>query len=320
MTAVLQVENLLVHYHTHAGPVRAVEDVSFALHKGERFGLVGESGSGKSTMVLALLRMLKPPARIEAGRVLLGDTDLMQLSNSQMRAARFSQIALIPQGAMNSLNPVMRIKAQLADTIRYHNRDGNLSQAAIRAHIHGLLESVGLERSVAEMYPHELSGGMKQRVCIAMGISLQPQVILADEPTSALDVVVQRQVMETLGRVQEEIGASLILVGHDMGLMAQFVNTIGVMYAGKLVEVGPVDAIFDDPLHPYTQLLIASLPSLEGKGIFQGIPGITPSLLNPPPGCSFHPRCPQAMAHCRSQAPTLQEVQPGRWVSCLLHT
>ena len=320
MTAVLQVENLLVHYHTHAGPVRAVEDVSFVLHKGERFGLVGESGSGKSTMVLALLRMLKPPARIEAGRVLLGDTDLMQLSNSQMRAARFSQIALIPQGAMNSLNPVMRIKAQLADTIRYHNRDGNLGQAAIRSHIHALLESVGLERGVAEMYPHELSGGMKQRVCIAMGISLQPQVILADEPTSALDVVVQRQVMETLGRVQEEIGASLILVGHDMGLMAQFVNTIGVMYAGKLVEVGPVDAIFDDPLHPYTQLLIASLPSLEGKGIFQGIPGITPSLLNPPPGCSFHPRCPQAMAHCRSQAPTLQEVQPGRWVSCLLHT
>ena len=170
------------------------------------------------------------------------------------------------------------------------------------------------------MYPHELSGGMKQRVCIAMGISLQPQVILADEPTSALDVVVQRQVMETLGRVQEEIGASLILVGHDMGLMAQFVNTIGVMYAGKLVEVGPVDAIFEDPLHPYTQLLIASLPSLEGKGVFRGIPGITPSLLNPPPGCSFHPRCPQAMAHCRSQAPTLQEVRPGRWVSCLLHT
>ncbi|MCB0062063.1 MAG: ABC transporter ATP-binding protein [Caldilineaceae bacterium] len=319
MAPILQVENLRVYYHTHAGPVRAVENVSFTLQKGERLGLVGESGSGKSTMVLALLRMLKSPARIEAGRVLLGDTDLLQLSNAQMRAARFSQIALIPQGAMNSLNPVMRIKAQIADTIRYHRRNGNLSQAAITTHIHELLESVGLERRVAEMYPHELSGGMKQRVCIALGISLQPQVILADEPTSALDVVVQRQVMETLGKVQEEIGASLILVGHDMGLMAQFVNTIGVMYAGKLVEVGPVDAIFEEPLHPYTQLLIGSIPSLEGKGIFRGIPGITPSLLNPPSGCMFHPRCPQALTHCQTQVPTLQEVRPGHWVSCLLY-
>ncbi len=319
MTVVLRVENLRVHYHTRAGPVRAVEDVSFTLKRGERLGLVGESGSGKSTMVLALLRMLKPPARIEAGRVLLGDTDMTKLSDTQMRAARFSQIALIPQGAMNSLNPVMRIKAQLADTIRYHKRDSHLSEAAITTHIHQLLESVGLEKTVAEMYPHELSGGMKQRVCIAMGISLQPQVILADEPTSALDVVVQRQVMETLGRAQEEIGASLILVGHDMGLMAQFVNTIGVMYAGKLVEVGPVNDIFEEPLHPYTQSLIASLPSLEGKGIFKGIPGITPSLLNPPPGCAFHPRCPQAMARCRSDVPVLQEIRPGRWVSCLLY-
>ena len=320
MTAVLQVEKLRVYYHTLAGPVRAVEDVSFILKKGERLGLVGESGSGKSTMVLALLRMLKSPARIEAGRVLLGDTDLLKLSENEIRAARFSQIALIPQGAMNSLNPVMRIKHQLLDTIRYHNRNGNLSQAAMMTHIHQLLESVGLNRAVAEMYPHELSGGMKQRVCIAMGISLQPQVILADEPTSALDVVVQRQVMETLGKVQEEIGASLILVGHDMGLMAQFVDTIGVMYAGKLVEVGPVNDIFEEPLHPYTQLLIASLPSLEGKGVFRGIPGITPSLLNPPPGCPFHPRCPQAMDHCKTQVPMLQEVRPGRWVSCLLYS
>lgn len=319
MTDVLRVEDLRVHYHTPAGLVRAVEGVSFTLKKGERLGLVGESGSGKSTTVWALLRMIKLPGRIAAGRVLLGDTDLLQLSDAEMRAARFAQIALIPQGAMNSLNPVMRIKNQLMDTIRYHNRNGNLSQAAIMTHIHELLESVGLNRSVADMYPHELSGGMKQRVCIALGISLQPQVILADEPTSALDVVVQRQVMETLGKVQEAIGASLILVGHDMGLMAQFVNTIGVMYAGKLVEVGPVEEIFAEPLHPYTQLLIASLPSLEGKGVFRGIPGITPSLLNPPPGCTFHPRCPQAMTHCKTQVPTLQEVRPGRWVSCLLY-
>ena len=160
---------------------------------------------------------------------------------------------------------------------------------------------MGLDRSVANMYPHELSGGMKQRVCIAIGISLQPEVIIADEPTSALDVVVQRQVMETLGEAQNELDAALILVGHDMGLMAQFVNTIGVMYAGKLVEIGPVQDIFDEPLHPYTQLLIASLPLLEGKGVFKGIPGMTPSLLTRPPGCAFHPRCPKGHG----------SVQPG---------
>jgi peptide/nickel transport system ATP-binding protein len=317
MTDILRVENLRVHYHTPAGPVRAVEGVSFRLKEGERLGLVGESGSGKSTTVLALLRMLRPPARIEGGRALLGDTDLLQLSSEEMRAARFARISLIPQGAMNSLNPVMRIKTQLADTIHYHN--GAYTRSEITQRIYHLLESVGLARGVAEMFPHELSGGMKQRVCIAMGISLQPQVILADEPTSALDVVVQRQVMETLGKVQDEIGASLILVGHDMGLMAQFVHTIGVMYAGRLVEVGPVEAIFADPLHPYTKLLIASLPSLEGKGVFKGIPGITPSLLTPPPGCAFHPRCLQVMEACRSRLPLWQEVRPGRWVACHLY-
>jgi peptide/nickel transport system ATP-binding protein len=313
----LRVEALSVHYYTPAGSVRAAEGVTFSLEKGERLGLVGESGSGKSTTVLALLRMIKPPGRIEQGRVLLGDTDLLTLPAEEMRAVRFARISLIPQGAMNSLNPVMRIKHQLVDTIQYHN--GRWTKGDLQARVHDLLASVGLQPSVAEMYPHELSGGMKQRVCIAMGISLQPEVILADEPTSALDVVVQRQVVETLGRLQEELGASLILVGHDMGLMAQFVNRIGVMYAGRLVEVGPVDDIFAEPLHPYTQMLISSLPSLEGKGVFKGIPGITPSLLNPPPGCAFHPRCPRKFEPCTSVVPALQEVRPGRWVACHLY-
>jgi peptide/nickel transport system ATP-binding protein len=271
---------------------------------------------------MALLRMIKPPGRIVRGRVILGDTDLLALSDDEMRSARFARISLIPQGAMNSLNPVLRIKHQLMDTIKFHGgipTNGLGSKADIQEHIRSLLRSVGLDPAVAERYPHELSGGMKQRVCIAMGISLLPDVILADEPTSALDVVVQRQVMETLGNVQEEIGASLILVGHDMGLMAQFVNRIGVMYAGRLVEVGPVDDIFEEPLHPYTQMLISSLPSLEGKGVFKGIPGITPSLLNPPPGCPFHPRCPKRMSHCDAVVPTLQEIRPGRWVSCHLY-
>jgi peptide/nickel transport system ATP-binding protein len=313
----LRVEELYVHYHTPAGAIRAVEGVSFSLEKGERLGLVGESGSGKSTTVMALLRMIKPPGRIVRGRVMLDDIDLLALTDEEMRAARFARISLIPQGAMNSLNPVMRIKHQLMDTIQFHNGQGAIGD--LQEHVRVLLKSVGLDPSVAEAYPHELSGGMKQRVCIAMGISLMPDVILADEPTSALDVVVQRQIMETLGNVQEEIGASLILVGHDMGLMAQFVHRIGVMYAGRLVEVGPVDDIFEEPLHPYTQMLISSLPSLEGKGVFKGIPGITPSLLKPPPGCAFHPRCPKKMSQCDSVVPTLQEVRPGRWVSCHLY-
>ncbi|GAI86440.1 unnamed protein product, partial [marine sediment metagenome] len=201
--------------------------------------------------------------------------------------------------------------------VRAHN--GRSQEAAPKEKVGDLLNQVGLRREVANMYPHELSGGMKQRVCVAMAIALRPKVIVADEPTSALDVVVQRQVMETLGRVQEDLGASVILVGHDMGLMAQFVNYIGVMYAGKLVEIGPVSRIFKEPQHSYSQLLIASIPSLERKRLFQGIPGVAPSLLNPPSGCPFHPRCPQVVDHCSSRAPSLKEISPGHWVSCHLH-
>ena len=178
---------------------------------------------------------------------------------------------------------------------------------------------MGLPRTAAEMYPHELSGGMKQRVCIAIAISMSPKVIIADEPTSALDVVVQRQVMETLRNVQLELGAAIILVGHDMGLMAQAVDRLGVMYAGTMAELSPVRDIFEEPLHPYSQLLIASLPSLDKKGVFQGIPGLPPSLLNKPTGCPFRPRCPQAFDRCVTEEPVFTQVKPGRWVSCHLY-
>jgi oligopeptide/dipeptide ABC transporter ATP-binding protein len=219
---------------------------------------------------------------------------------------------------MNSLSPVMKVGDQLRDTIRAHVRTG--SRSSVDERIKKVLASVDLEPDVMQAYPHELSGGMKQRVCIAMSILLSPKVIIADEPTSALDVVVQRQVMETLGRVQNELGASVILVGHDMGLMAQFVDRVGVMYAGKLVEISPVRDIFKDPLHPYTQMLIASLPTLQTKEMFQGIPGLTPSLLAPPSGCMFHPRCPKVMDHCSVDVPDLVEVKPDRWVACHLYT
>ncbi len=314
---ILDVINLQVSYHTLRGPVRAVNGVSFFLRVGERMGLVGESGSGKTTTALSLMRLIQAPAVIEGGEVWLDGQDLLSLSEEEMRRARSADIALIPQGAMNSLHPVMKVGEQLRDTIRAHI-DGE-SKAKVDARILEVLAWVELGPRVMESYPHELSGGMKQRVCIAMGILLRPKVIIADEPTSALDVVVQRQVMETLGKVQKDLGASVILVGHDMGLMAQFVDRVGVMYGGKLIEVGPVRDIFKDPLHPYTQLLIGSLPTLKTKEIFKGIPGLTPSLLSPPPGCMFHPRCPKAMSHCFIDIPTLKEIKPDRWVSCHLY-
>ena len=315
---VLQVRDLRVYYHTAQGPVKAVDGVSFALDANTKLGLVGESGSGKSTMALALMRMIKPPGRIEGGQVLLGDLDLTQLSEGRMRQARLGLISMIPQGAMNSLNPVVRIRRQIIDGMRAHGV--RLTAAEYDRRVAEVLDWVDLEPAVAQMYPHELSGGMKQRVCIAIAISLRPKVIIADEPTSALDVVVQRQVMETIDRVQTELGAAVILIGHDMGLMVQFVDRMVVMYAGKVAELGAIRDVFSEPLHPYTQLLIDSLPTLEGKETLKGIPGIAPSLLNPPPGCVFHPRCPQVMAHCSQRSPALVEQKAGHWAACHLYS
>ena len=317
MTAdILQVRGLVVHYHTLLGPVKAADTISFGLRADERLGLAGESGSGKSTMALAILRMIKPPGRIEAGEIWMDGRDLMTLSEEEMRQIRLARIALIPQGSMNSLNPVIRIKGQIVDALRDHGV--RLSGAQADQRVRDLLQSVGLRPDVAELYPHELSGGMKQRACIAIAISLRPKVIIADEPTSALDVVVQKQVMETLARVQAELGASVIMVGHDMGLVAQFADRLGVMYAGRLVEMSPVREIFTAPLHPYTQMLIASLPSLEQKGAFRRIPGLPPLLRDLPPGCAFHPRCPQAFDRCRTETPHFREARPNSWAACHL--
>ena len=317
----LQVNDLQVTYYTDSGRVKAVDGVDLTLYAGERLGLVGESGCGKSTMALALMRMIKPPGRIEAGsavvRTDMGDVDLLKLNDEQIRDARLSKISYIPQGAMNSLNPVMRIGKQMIDAMRSHvprATERELTERAEQA-----LESVELKRSVFRMYAHELSGGMKQRVCIAIGILLSPKVIIADEPTSALDVVVQRQVMETICRVQEKIHAAVILIGHDMGLMAQITNRVAVMYAGKLVELSTVREMFTDPLHPYAQALIRSLPNLDNKGIFQGIPGLAPSLLRLPSGCVFHPRCLHAMDVCKVTPPPQSVTPAGRRVTCHLY-
>ncbi|MEX1018858.1 MAG: ABC transporter ATP-binding protein [Litorilinea sp.] len=306
MAPVLELRNLTTYFRTRRGSVKAVNGVSFSLDAGQRMGLIGESGSGKSTIALSIMRLIRPPGEIVAGEVLLDGVNLFDLDDDSMRRVRLSEIALVSQGAMNSLNPVIRVREQMEDGFRNHEH--SLSREARDARIRELLERVGLPREVADMYPHQLSGGMKQRVCIAIAISLSPKVIIADEPTSALDVVVQRRVMQTLRRVQEELGSAVILIGHDMGLMAQFADKVGVMYAGELMEEAAVSRLFNRPAHPYSQILMESLPSLDTKEMFRGVGGAPPSLLSPPPGCVFHPRCPFVMERCRVEKPLLQVV------------
>ncbi|MBN1934723.1 MAG: ABC transporter ATP-binding protein [Anaerolineae bacterium] len=313
----LELQDLRVYYHVPAGAVKAVDGVNLTLEAGSKLGLVGESGSGKSTMALALLRMIKEPGKIEGGRMLLDGVDLVKLSEEEMRQTRLSKLSMIPQGAMNSLHPLKKIKDQIIEGMQDH--DMMMSKAEYDERVFTLLEAVELDSKVAGMFPHQLSGGMKQRALTAIAISMHPQVIIADEPTSALDVVIQRQVMEMLDRLQDELNLSIILIGHDMGLMAQFVDRLAVMYAGKLMEVAEIHNIFQEPLNPYTQLLIQSLPVLENKGVFTGIPGITPSLLSVPPGCVFNNRCPKAMDICSKEIPAYQEVKPGHWVACHLY-
>jgi len=313
---ILQISDLCVYYATNEGPVKAVNNVTLAVREGERLGLVGESGCGKSTLAMALMQQVPPPGRIVSGQIMLKGVDLARLSREEMRDVRWRKISLIPQGAMNSLNPVTRVREQLVDSMIDHGIE--MSRHEQRKHVHRLLERVRLEHNVADMYPHELSGGMKQRVCLAMAISLNPDVVVADEPTSALDVVVQRRVMATIERLQQAMGLSMILIGHDMGLMAQIVDRVVVMYAGRLAEVAPTTEIFANPLHPYSRLLVSTLPTLELRGQFRGIPGITPSLLDPPQGCLFHPRCPEAFEKCSLVSPPLIEIRPDHWAACHL--
>jgi peptide/nickel transport system ATP-binding protein len=316
MEPVLKVIDLQVSYYTDAGRATALAGATLSLNAVEKLGLVGESGSGKSTMALAMMRMIKPPGRVEAGQVIVDGTDLRKLSDEQMLKARLSKIAYIPQGAMNSLNPVTRIGSQMVDAIRAHDPKAPKSETIERCMLS--LESVDLNHSVFKMYAHELSGGMKQRVCIAISILLRPKMLICDEPTSALDVVTQRQVMETIDRVKNDIGSAVILIGHDMGLMAQFVDKVAVLYAGRLMEVSPVREMFTDPKHPYAKALINSLPNLDNKGVFQGIPGLAPSILRLPSGCPFHPRCSYAMEICTTENPKITSLADGRSVACHL--
>jgi peptide/nickel transport system ATP-binding protein len=312
----LALRDLTVIYHTEDGDVRAVDATSFNVAAGERLGLVGESGSGKTTTALALIRLLRPPGRVGAGKALIKGVDLLTLDPAAMREHRLRTVSYIPQGAMNSLNPVLRIGKQMENALIDHDAGGD-AQSRQRI-VAAALAGVDLDAAIARRYPHELSGGMKQRVCIAMGMLLKPALIIADEPTSALDVVTQRHVMETLGRQQSELGSALILIGHDMGLMTQFVHRIAVMYAGRLVEIGTTREVLTAPRHPYTRALVASIPKLRDRGDLGGIPGMTPSLRQLPSGCAFHPRCPLAIDRCRIERPALDRRLDEHRAACHL--
>jgi ABC-type glutathione transport system ATPase component len=260
---VIDVQRLTVDYGSGPGAVRAVKEMSFTVEKGEAFGLVGESGSGKTTTAMALLGLLKPPARIVSGHLYVNGVDIASASDAVLRAMRWEQIALIPQGAMNALNPVIKIGKQIRECFSAHGE--RQSARRLKPQIIALLTTVGLRPEVYDMFPHELSGGMKQRVCIAMATALQPDVIVADEPTSSLDVVVQRQIVESIRHVQATLGAALLFIGHDLALQAQVVDRIGVMHRGRLVELGATRAVFANPTHWYTRMLIVAVPTLPGR-------------------------------------------------------
>lgn len=315
---VLKVDNLRIHYATPQGDVIAVSDISFQLYEGETLGLVGESGCGKSTTAYGILQLVQPPGYIVNGSIQVEGTDVLDLAEEELRKFRWTGLALIPQGAMNSLNPTMRVSDQLVDVIEAH--EGKQSdKKALRKRIYDLFATVGLPNRIYNMYPHELSGGMKQRVCIAMAVALHPTVVIADEATSALDVVVQRIVAQTLVKVKDEIGVSLIVIGHDMGLLAQIVDRIAVMYAGKMVEIAPVENVYAKPLHPYTRLLIDSIPSIKERKPLKITEGITHDPRNPPSGCIFRLRCPLAWEHCAEVEPLPIYVEDRHEVACHLY-
>ena len=318
----LAVEDLRIHFFTRDGVVRAVDGVDFSVAPGETLGLVGESGSGKTVTSLGLLRLAPPPARIVGGRVMFEGTDLRQMPAEQMNRMRGRRIAMIFQNPATSLNPILSIGAQLGEVLVWHERIGR-KQAAAR--VAELLRLVGITDPAARLrqFPHELSGGMKQRVGIARALLCNPALVLADEPTTALDVTIQAQILDLLAELQERLHMSMILVSHDMGVMARMADRITVMYAGRVCETAAAGTIFSAPQHPYTRALLDSMPRLdrsyarEGRPKLASITGRPPSLLDPAPGCRFADRCPEALSECRRVLPVETVIGPGHSVSCI---
>jgi len=313
----LEVRNLQVEYMSPRGPVRAVDDVSFDVRKGEVLGLAGESGCGKSTIANAVTRLLKPPARIAGGEVRFAGQDVLAMDPEALRRFRWSRVSIVFQSAMNALNPVTTIGTQIADAIMAHT---TMSKREALERGAELLRVVGIESARLKSYPHQLSGGMRQRAVIAIALALNPDLIIMDEPTTALDVVVQKEIMQQIEDLKEQFGFSILFITHDLSLLVEFSDRIAIMYAGKIAELAPARALFQAPEHPYTVGLMSSFPSLVGpRRRLTGIPGAPPDLAAPPSGCRFHPRCPHAMAVCMTDEPVLRAAGPARHVGCHLY-
>jgi peptide/nickel transport system ATP-binding protein len=313
--ALLTVENLSVGYHTRKGFLKSVQGVSFALAEGESLGLVGESGCGKTTIGMSLMGLLPENAAVTDGRILFEDKDLLKLSKKEIRQVRWKKIAMIFQAAMNALNPVHRVSEQIAEAILAH--DTEISEETAMKQVESLFEVVGISPERMRDYPHQYSGGMKQRAIIAMALSCNPSLIIADEPTTALDVIVQDQILNAIKDFQKRLNVSLIFISHDIAVVADVCDSIGIMFAGQLVEYGNVKDVFDAPMHPYTLSLLASYLTLD-KDIVQldSKPGETPDLVNPTPGCRFSERCTVSKAACSLNTPEWIEISPTHKALC----
>ncbi len=316
MDPILRIRNLSVGYASRHTTGMAVTNVDLDVEKGEIIGLVGESGCGKTTMAVAILGLIEPPAVIKSGSIDLMQkdgkwVDLINIKPAFLRRIRWKDIAYIPQGSMSALNPVLRVRQQMTDTLIQHGL--NKIEALERAR--WALNLVSLDQAVLDKFPHELSGGMNQRVAIAIAVTMQPAVLIADEPTTALDVVTQRSILQELIKIRDQFGTTIAVISHDMGVMAQVADRMAVMYAGNIVEIGSVTHVFDAPLHPYTQKLINSIPKETGEHL-EGLEGEAPSLWHYPSGCRFHPRCPLATNLCKESVPALREITPGQLVAC----
>ncbi|MHA1832417.1 MAG: ABC transporter ATP-binding protein [Candidatus Baldrarchaeia archaeon] len=316
--ALLEIKELTTYYETMRGYVKAVEKASFNVEKGEGVGLAGESGCGKTTVALSILRLLPPNGKIMHGQILYKGKDLVKMDEKTLRKKiRWKEISLIFQGAMNALNPVYKISDQIIEAIRTH--EPNINKREAKERVRKLFELVGIDPSRVDNYPHEFSGGMRQRAMIAMALACNPSLVIADEPGTALDVIVQAQVLKLMRDLKEKLNLSLILITHDLSIISEVCEKMVVMYAGQVVEAGDIITMFKKPLHPYTQGLIRAFPSIkEKKRKMSSIPGMPPDLLNPPSGCRFRLRCKYAMDICEKEAPQLIEVGKGHVVACHL--
>ena len=313
---ILEIKDLAIHFYTEDGDVAAVNGIDLALRHGDTLGLVGETGAGKTTTAKGILRLIpSPPGKIVSGKVLFNGENLLEKTEKEMQKIRGGKISMIFQDPMTALNPVLRVDDQIAEVIRLHS---SCSKSEALKGALEMLEKVGIPASRGRDYPHQFSGGMKQRVVIAMALSCNPKLLLADEPTTALDVTIQAQVLDMMKTLKDEFGTSMILITHDLGVVAETCDKVAVMYAGEIVEFGSLEHIFDETAHPYTKGLFHSLPSLDRKERrLKPIAGLMPDPARLPEGCKFHPRCPFAEERCRTVNPKAAEISPGHFVKCL---